>query len=94
MTDVGFVTRSITLTCLDVGFHSLHFARRTINCVLRMVDKFMVFIDNEGKALLPQLELIEIGFQSFIRNIQTKHTKIGSPCINKFLSDRNDPLTI
>ena len=59
-----------------------------------MVDKFMIFIDDKGKTLLAQLELVEIGFQSFVGNIQTKHTKIGSLCINKFLSDRNDPLTI
>ena len=59
-----------------------------------MINKFMVFIDDKGKALLPQLKLIEIGFQSFIRNIQTKYTQISSLCINKFLSDRNDPLTV
>jgi len=41
--------------------------------MLRMVNKFMVFIDDKGKALLTQLELIEIGFQSFIGNIQAKN---------------------
>ena len=44
-----------------------------------MVDKFMVFIDDKGKALLTQLELVEIGFQSFVGNIQTKNAKTWPP---------------
>ena len=35
----------------------------------RMINKFMLFIDNKGKTSLAQLELVEIGFQRFIRNI-------------------------
>ena len=50
-----------------------------------MINKFMVFIDDKGKALLTQLKLVEIGFQSFVGNIQAKHTKIGPLCINKVL---------